>query len=180
MINPLPKIDSLRLILPRNKVSINTEHPEFLRQLTTINEDGEILGSKVSNSYRLHSNPCSAHYLHATTIIDGIAQEVIKVGFSSKTLKEKYFDGINAENIHTIYDFIIAENVIDFSKENVIKDRALDKTRLINAKGNKYSTISQRPGTKTAPKTKHTFIVIVYVKGIVIKDISAFELISFL
>ena len=126
MINPLPKIDSLRLILPLNQVSINPEHPEFLRQLTTINDDGEIIDSKTANTYRLHSNPCSAHYLKATTIIDGIAQEVIKVGFSSKTLKENYFDGINADNINSIYDFIISENVIKFSKETFLSAKVVD------------------------------------------------------
>jgi hypothetical protein len=47
-----------------------------------------------------YSNPCSSHYLKAITIMQGKAVEVLKLGFSSKTLKENYLQGINL-NIKT-------------------------------------------------------------------------------
>ena len=47
---------------------------------------------------------------------------------------------------------------------------------ITHAKGNKYSTTPQRPGTKTAPKIKQTFIVMAYVKGRIISVIWEFEL----
>jgi hypothetical protein len=49
----------------------------------------------------IDSNPCSSHYLKAITIMQGKAVEVLKLGFSSKTLKENYLQGINLNNIKT-------------------------------------------------------------------------------
>jgi hypothetical protein len=59
----------------------------------------EILSTKENHTYRLNSNPCSSHYLKAI-IMQG-AVEVLKLGFSSKTLKENYLQGINLNNIKT-------------------------------------------------------------------------------
>lgn len=120
------KIDSLRLLIPIDKLTINPEHSTFTRTLTTINEDAEVIGSKKEDSYRLHTNPCSSHYLYATTIIRGQAVQVVKLGFSSKTLKHKYFEGINKINIDDIYNFIISENVISFSKATLLNARVVD------------------------------------------------------
>jgi hypothetical protein len=121
-----PKIDSLRLIIPFNEVRVNPNHSEFLRTLTTVNEDAEVISSNTNNTYRLHSNPCSCHYLKAFIIDNGISTEVLKLGFSSKTLKADYFDGINATNIDAIYDFIISENVITITKETLLNARVVD------------------------------------------------------
>ena len=120
------KIDSLRLIIPFTDVTINPNHKEFLRTLTTINEDAEVINSITNNTYRLHSNPCSCHYLRAFIINNGVSEEVLKLGFSSKTLKSKYFEGINKENIDEIYNFIISENVIKISKETLLNAKVVD------------------------------------------------------
>jgi hypothetical protein len=82
------KLDSL-LLIPLEKVTINPNHTEFGRIITTVNDDGEIL-SKENHTYRLNSNPCSSHYLKAITIMQGKAVEVLKLGFSSKTWKTTY------------------------------------------------------------------------------------------
>jgi hypothetical protein len=63
-------------------------HTEFGRIITTVNDDGEILSTKENHTYRLNSNPCSSHYLKAITIMQGKAVEVLKLGFSSKTLRK--------------------------------------------------------------------------------------------
>jgi hypothetical protein len=46
--------------------------------------------------------------------MQGKAVEVLKLGFSSKTLKENYLQGINLNNIKDIYNFIQSENVVFF------------------------------------------------------------------
>jgi hypothetical protein len=46
--------------------------------------------------------------------MQGKAVEVLKLGFSSKTLKENYLQGINLNNIKDIYNFIQSENVVSF------------------------------------------------------------------
>jgi hypothetical protein len=72
------KLDSLRLLIPLEKVTINPNHTEFGR-IITINDDGEILSTKENHTYRLNSNPCSSHYLKAITIMQGKAVEVLKL-----------------------------------------------------------------------------------------------------
>jgi hypothetical protein len=120
------KIDSLRLLVPFNEVTINPNHSEFLRELTTINSDGEIINSKINNTYRLHSNPCSSTYLKANTIIQGENVQVLKIGFSSKILESNYFDGITLENIDQVLKFINSENVIKIKKSTLLNARVVD------------------------------------------------------
>jgi hypothetical protein len=50
------KLDSLRLLIPLEKVTINPNHTEFGRIITTVNDDGEILSTKENHTYRLNSN----------------------------------------------------------------------------------------------------------------------------
>lgn len=121
-----PKIDSLRLLIPFHRVKVNPNHTEFLRTIHTINDDGEILNSKINNTYRLHTNPCSSTYLRANTIIRGQVEDVIKIGFSSKILQELYFEGISAQNIDRIHKFITEEGVITLSKEALLEARVVD------------------------------------------------------
>jgi hypothetical protein len=49
------KLDSLRLLIPLEKVTINPNHTEFGRIITTVNDDGEILSTKENHTYRLNS-----------------------------------------------------------------------------------------------------------------------------
>lgn len=121
-----PKVDSLRLLIPFEDVEVNKAHSRFLRTIHTINSDGEILDSKKETTYRLHTNPCSSHYQLAYIIDNSVSTKVLKLGFSAKTLKTLYFDGITKENIDTIYDFIIAEDVIKISKETLLNARVVD------------------------------------------------------
>ena len=121
-----PKIDSLRLIIPFEDVTVNPLHSSFTRKITSINEDAEVIGTQTQNAYRLHENPCSSTYLKATTILKGDDKQVIKIGFSSKVLKQDYFQGINKSNIDAIYDFIISEGVITLDKETFLNALVVD------------------------------------------------------
>jgi hypothetical protein len=63
------KLDSLRLLIPLEKVTINPNHTEFGRIITTVIDDGEILSTKENHTYRLNSNPLQFPLLKAITII---------------------------------------------------------------------------------------------------------------
>jgi|NorSeaMetagenome_1021524.scaffolds.fasta_scaffold16780_3 hypothetical protein len=121
-----PKIDSLRLLIPIHLVQINPFHSEFLRDVITINSDAEVIEEKHIKSYRLHENPCSSHYNIAKMIDNGTSIEVIKIGFSAKTLKAFYFDGIDKVNINDIIDFINSEGVLKVSKRTILQSRVVD------------------------------------------------------
>jgi hypothetical protein len=47
------KLDSLRLLIPLEKVTINPNHTEFGRIITTVNDD-EILSTKENHTYRFN------------------------------------------------------------------------------------------------------------------------------
>ena len=46
-----PKLDSLRIRVPLSKVQVNNQHSEFLRKLTTVNDDSEIIEEHVKTTY---------------------------------------------------------------------------------------------------------------------------------
>lgn len=135
-----PKIDSLRLLIPVHLVQINPNHSEFLRDVVTINSDAEVIEEKHIKSYRLHENPCSSHYNIAKMIDNGKSIEVIKIGFSAKTLKESYFDGINKLNIDDIVDFINSEGVLTVSKRDILESRVVDTDICVDYVLNSTST----------------------------------------
>ncbi len=122
----IPKIDSTRLLIPIELVELNPYHQQFLREVVTINTDGEYFDKRVIKSYRLHSNPCSSHYNSANMIDNGVSVPVVKVGFSSKIIESFYFDGINKMNIDKVVDFINQEGVIKVSKETILNSRFVD------------------------------------------------------
>ena len=59
-----PKIDSLRIRIPIADVLINGEHQEFLRTITTVNNDGEILSEHTRTTYFNADETISASYFN--------------------------------------------------------------------------------------------------------------------
>ena len=121
-----PKRDSLRLLIPMHLIEVNNNHPEFLRNIITTNSDGEVLSEKIQKSYRLHSNPSSCHYQRCNVINNGVSQDTLKLGFSAKTLKGDYFNGINKDNIDDILNFINSEGVIKINKRTLLQSVVVD------------------------------------------------------
>ena len=124
-----PKIDSLRLIIPFDLVNVNPNHSTFLQGLNTSNSiTGELINEHIktthfdanaiiSSSYAFRKG----HFYSADKCID-----VIAIGFSAKLLEYQYFDGINAQNIKRIYDFIINEGLIEISFEDFLNAKVVD------------------------------------------------------
>ena len=79
-----PKIDSLRIRIPLKKVFVNKNHQEFLRTITTVNNDGQILEEHIKTTYFNKNEIISASY--AVKNHFGI-EEFVYIGFSSKLLK---------------------------------------------------------------------------------------------
>lgn len=126
MLLDIPKLDSLRLLIPMHLIEVNNNHKEFLRKIITINSDGEILSEKEQKSYRLHSNPSSCHYQRCNVINNGLSEDTLKLGFSAKTIKADYFNGINKDNIDEILNFINSEGVIKINKRTLLHSKVVD------------------------------------------------------
>jgi len=118
-----PKIDSLRIRVPLSKVTVGIEHPEFLRKLITINSDSEIIEEHVKTTYFNPNEIISCSYA-VKTYFGG--EPLLHIGFSSKLLKEQYFNGINKYNIGRCFDFINSEGLISMSKEVFLEAEFVD------------------------------------------------------
>jgi hypothetical protein len=97
-----PKIDSLRIRVPLSEVEVNESHSEFFRTLTTVNSDSEVIDEHVKTTYFNKDGIISCSY--AVKSFFGV--DMLHIGFSSKLLKEGYFQGINKLNIEKCFDFI--------------------------------------------------------------------------
>ena len=118
-----PKLDSLRIRVPLSKVQVNNQHSEFLRKLTTVNDDSEIIEEHVKTTYFNPNEIISCSY-HIRTFFGG--EPLLHIGFSSKLLKEQYFIGINKFNINKCFDFINSEGLISISKEVFLEAEFVD------------------------------------------------------
>ena len=118
-----PKIDSLRIRVPLSEVEVNPEHSQFFRKLTTINDDFEVIDEHVKTNYFNTEAIISCSYA-VRSFFGG--EDLLHIGFSSKLLKEDYFQGINKLNIQKCFDFINEEGLIKISKEVFLNAEFVD------------------------------------------------------
>ena len=117
-----PKIDSLRIHLPLNEVTVNKQHQTFLRSITSINEDAEVINQHTQTTYFNPEALISCSY--AVRSIFGV--ETLFIGFSSKLLKELYFNGIDKNTMQRCLNFINNEGLINITKETILNATPVD------------------------------------------------------
>ena len=100
-----PKIDSLRIHLPLSEVIVNKEHSSFMRSITTSNDDGEVIEEHVNTTYFNPNEIISCSY----AIKRPFGVDTLYIGFSSKSLKQNYFRGIDKQTIKQCFNFINRE-----------------------------------------------------------------------
>lgn len=117
-----PKVDSLRIHLPLSDVTINEQHDTFFRSITSINDDGLIVDEQVKTTYFNTKEIISCSY----AIKKPFGIETLYIGFSSKLLKELYFNGITTDTIQRCWNFINNEGLITISKEAFLAATVVD------------------------------------------------------
>ncbi len=120
-----PKIDSLRILVPIKDIIVN--HNEFLNNTFLINQDSEVLSEELKTTYFNTKVPISCSYAYAPNLFFNNEQcDVVKIGFSSKTLKKLYFNGIDKYTIKHCFDFINNEGVLTISKDAFLNAKVVD------------------------------------------------------
>jgi hypothetical protein len=124
----IPKIDSLRLLVPLENVKILDS--KFLKtfisyceETAEIDEEATHIKTQVFNS----ENGIKTRFAIANLFND--EKQLVKylaIGISSKMLKENYFEGINKHTIQTIFNYINSTGIIEISKENFLNAKAVD------------------------------------------------------
>jgi hypothetical protein len=117
------KIDSLRFYLPLSDVIVNEDHSHFLRKITTVNDDGEILNEERTLKHFDVEALVSVKYLVRSQFGNPLD---IYISMNSKFLGKKYFTGINKDNIDMCLAFINAEGLVTITKEALLNAFCVD------------------------------------------------------
>jgi|LakMenEpi03Aug12_release.lakeMendotaPanAssembly.Ray.scaffolds.fasta_scaffold100808_6 hypothetical protein len=127
-----PKIDSLRIIIPKELVTINPDQLDFFNSIlyskTSLNTGENIEWEDQPTTYFNKDAVISCSYAYApnqfynkTTKCD-----VVKIGFSSKLCKDLYFQGINKNTLKRCLNFINSEGLITISEKDFLNAKVVD------------------------------------------------------
>ena len=107
------KLDSFRLLIPLHELELNPLHHTFLNKVASVNIDGELLQdfTEQKNYYDPKAD-VSFTYNKARVVWGESSEDVLKIGISSKCLREDYLQGITKMNLHKVLEQIQKENII--------------------------------------------------------------------
>ena len=124
----VPKIDSLRLLVPLQEVKILDS--KFLKtfisyceETSEIDEEATHIKTQVYSVSNGIKNSYLIKYLYNE---ENIQTQYLAIGISAKMLKENYFEGINKNTIQSIFNYINSTGVIEISKETFLNAKAVD------------------------------------------------------
>jgi hypothetical protein len=124
----VPKIDSLRLLVPLDEVEIIDS--KFLKTFVSFcPETDEIdeTSAHIKTTIYHEFNGIKMRFA-LVNLFDINKQhiEYLAIGISSKMLKENYFEGINKTTIETIFNYVNSLDIIKISKEVFLNAKVVD------------------------------------------------------
>lgn len=128
----IPKIDSLRIIIPLEYVKVNPDQLDFFNSILytkTSKSTGEVIEwEDQPTTYFNKDAVVSCSYAYAkNAFYDKTRQcDVIKIGFSSKLCKDLYFQGINKNTLKRCLNFINAEGLVTISEKHFLNAKVVD------------------------------------------------------
>lgn len=124
----IPKIDSLRLLVPLEQVQILDS--KFLKTFVSFCPETDEIDestSHIKTQVYHENNGIKMRFAIAYLMNENKEQtKYLTIGISSKMLKENYFSGINKTNIETIFNYINSLDIIKISKETFLNAKAVD------------------------------------------------------
>ena len=119
-----PKIDSLRIHLPFDRVKIVSNSLD--KSLTTINADGEVIEEHIQTRKHKIKNGIGVSYAKVKFCKGKVNKTYLTIGFSAKLLQEKYLQGINKGNIEEVYKYIIEQEEVQFTFDTFLNAKVVD------------------------------------------------------
>jgi len=117
------KIDSLHLVIDADKVKLNY-HSTFLREITSINPEGEIVYTTKPTRYKDPDSLAAIEYKYRSfNLNEGPKFELF---ISSKALGASYFQGLNKDTIKAVFNKVESEGIIEISKEDFLAAQVRD------------------------------------------------------
>ena len=120
-----PAIDSLSLRIPVEEVEVITSKL-IGSTLLVDSETAEVEGSKPKNLFSHVEVGIETTVKRARINIGQKAVECFLIAIPAKILRQDYFNGITANNIRSVYDYIISLGAIKFSFESFLNGRFTD------------------------------------------------------
>lgn len=128
----VPKIDSLRVIIPLEYVKVNPSQIDFFNDVL-YSKTSTITGETIEwedqpTTYFNILETISCSYAYATNqFYDKTRKcDVIKIGFSSKLCKDLYFQGINKKTLKRCLNFINQEGVVTITEKDFLNAKVVD------------------------------------------------------
>lgn len=128
----MPKIDSLRIIMPLESVTINPDRLDFFNSIlyskTSLNTGESIEWQDEPMTYFDADATVSCSYIYAKNAFfdKNTRCDVIKIGFSSKLCKDLYFEGINKKTLRRCLNFINQEGVVTITEKDFMMAKVVD------------------------------------------------------
>lgn len=121
------KIDSLRLLIPIEKVNIISD--SINQNVISINGDsGIVLKEHIQTSKHFIKNGVGIGFA-IISLINGRSKQqsqYLAIGFSAKLLEYKYLEGINKDNIRQVYKYIISTKEVEISFNDFLYSKVVD------------------------------------------------------
>lgn len=119
-------VDSLKVRIPYSQVQILSD--QFEQRFLTIKEsDGEVVEDFKKNRYAHIENGITTSYgAEYQRGGNGHVGHYVVILINAKLLKSMYLSGINIENIRTIYEEIISQQVVYFEFKYLLKAECTD------------------------------------------------------
>ena len=166
----LTEIDSLKLRIPFKNVKVIDSRLEMTR--FTYFEDGELIEEFKKNALLFEEFGVKTRFAieELQTRGKGLKRKYLTIGFNSKLLKHRYFEGITKHNINVLYNELIAFGVADFSLQSMLEGFITDldfktdvrcsldefleiiKHMILNARSSTSSDVGYRQFTKKTNK----------------------------
>lgn len=123
------KIDSFTLLIPAELVNVISE--TFLQSYSKYYENSAMLEDSENfyNNYEKTENPelkTFLKYKKINRIWNGEQKTFIQIMITSKLLGKDYFQGINKQNIKSIYNYIINDSVIEIPYKDFLNSAITD------------------------------------------------------
>ena len=122
----LTEIDSLKVRIPFKNIKIVDSRLEMTR--FTYFEDGELIEEFKKNALLFEESGVKTRFAIEVMPTDskGHKNKYLTIGFNSKLLKHRYFEGITKSNIDVIYKELIGFGVAEFSLQTLLEGFVTD------------------------------------------------------
>lgn len=119
-------VDSLKIRIPLHKVTI---HHGGLNAMVgrVVLSTGEVLNESMETSIRSDVDGVRTAFTICQESLDGKRMGMfLTILVNAKMLGRSYFDGVNAESVRTIYDYLMDLNVVVFTYEAFMDGECVD------------------------------------------------------